>query len=82
MKINIITNDDWKITESCLAKMEDSDAISITEAEYELLVLQYDTFVKNWKIISQTKWTDAENLQIFITEIKEEEEAAAQTPEA
>jgi len=81
MKINIITNDDWKITESCLAKMEDSDAISITEAEYELLVLQYDTFVKNWKIISQTKWADAENLQIFITEIKEEE-AAAQTPEA
>ncbi len=63
MKLNIKTNTDWKIIESCISPLEDSFEITVTEEQYEKIQLQYDTVVENWEIISQVKWQNAVDLE-------------------
>lgn len=66
MKINIKTNSEGKIIESCPTNLEDSSTITVTKEQFELLQLQYDTIVENWSIVSQVKWEDATNLEIAV----------------
>lgn len=44
-------------------KKEKATVIEVTEAEFEKIANQYDTKVLDWKVISQTKWDNAEKIE-------------------
>lgn len=62
MKLYIKTDSKWIITESSLVpyiKKENAEEIEVTPEEHEAIKQDFDTKVRNWKIIEQKEWQRA-----------------------
>lgn len=62
MKLYIKTDSKWIITESSLSpyiKKENAEEIEVTPEQHESIRQDFETKVKDWKIIQQKEWDNA-----------------------
>lgn len=61
------------IIEACQSEIDSENTIECTKEQFDLIQKQYDTIVKDWKIISQTEWQNAKKLEDIVdqTQIQE-----------
>lgn len=63
MQIYIKTDKTGKLFESSITKIEDAAIIEVTDEQFNLIQKQYDTIIKDGKIIEQIKGENAINLE-------------------
>jgi hypothetical protein len=63
MQIYIKTDKTGKLFESSISEIEDAAIIEITDEQFYLIQKQYDTIIKDGKIIEQIKGENAINIE-------------------